>query len=118
MEESLVSGWAYFVERSERVADIEVTLTSFFPDLRAAISRSLLDGQATWPEGAQSRVLGSNSAGSRPESFDSPWNGGVGSGKTSDRGLAGDWRLLNIKELLSLVEHGQSDPALPSGHLA
>ena len=27
-----------------------------------------------------------------------------------------DWRLPNIKELLSLVDYGTSDPALPTGH--
>jgi len=33
-----------------------------------------------------------------------------------DGSVAGDWRLPNIKELLSLVDYGESDPALPSGH--
>lgn len=27
-----------------------------------------------------------------------------------------DWRLPNVKELLSLIDYGQHDPALPSGH--
>jgi len=30
-------------------------------------------------------------------------------------GTFSDWRLPSIKELLSLVDYGQSDPALPSG---
>ena len=33
-----------------------------------------------------------------------------------DGSAAGDWRLPNIKELLSLVDYGQTGPALPSGH--
>jgi hypothetical protein len=33
-----------------------------------------------------------------------------------DGSAAGDWRLPNIKELLSLVDYSQSSPALPSGH--
>ena len=33
-----------------------------------------------------------------------------------DGSSAGDWRLPNIRELLSLVDYGQSAPALPSGH--
>ena len=33
-----------------------------------------------------------------------------------DGSQAGDWRLPNIKELLSLVDYSQSNPALPSGH--
>ena len=34
----------------------------------------------------------------------------------TDGSVAGDWRLPNIKELLSLVDYGESSPALPSGH--
>jgi hypothetical protein len=34
----------------------------------------------------------------------------------TDGSTAGDWRLPNIKELLSLIDYGESDPALPSGH--
>jgi hypothetical protein len=34
----------------------------------------------------------------------------------TDGSMAGDWRLPNIKELLSLVDYSQSSPALPSGH--
>ena len=33
-----------------------------------------------------------------------------------DGSMEGDWRLPNVKELLSLVNYGDSDPALPSGH--
>lgn len=33
-----------------------------------------------------------------------------------DGSVAGDWRLPNIKELLSLVDYSQSSPALASGH--
>jgi len=33
-----------------------------------------------------------------------------------DNSKAGDWRLPNILELLSLVDYGNIDPALPSGH--
>jgi hypothetical protein len=34
----------------------------------------------------------------------------------SDNSNAGDWRLPNVKELLSLVDYGRYGPALPSGH--
>ncbi|MCP4366007.1 MAG: DUF1566 domain-containing protein [Planctomycetes bacterium] len=34
----------------------------------------------------------------------------------SDGSTAGQWRLPNIKELQSLIDFGQYDPALPSGH--
>ncbi len=33
-----------------------------------------------------------------------------------DGSWPGDWRLPNIRELLSLVDYSQSNPALPSGH--
>ena len=33
-----------------------------------------------------------------------------------DGSVAGDWRLPNVKELQSLVDFGQSNPALPTGH--
>lgn len=33
-----------------------------------------------------------------------------------DGSVATDWRLPNIKELLSLVDYSESDPALPSAH--
>lgn len=35
----------------------------------------------------------------------------------SDGSVAGDWRLPNLKELLSLIDYGRSNPALPAGHL-
>ena len=34
----------------------------------------------------------------------------------TDGSVAGDWRLPNVKELLSLIDFGQSGPALPPGH--
>ena len=34
----------------------------------------------------------------------------------TDGSVVGDWRLSNIRELLSLVDYGQSYPALPAGH--
>ena len=34
----------------------------------------------------------------------------------SDGSILGDWRLPNIRELLSLVDYGNDDPALPTGH--
>jgi hypothetical protein len=34
----------------------------------------------------------------------------------TDRSSAGDWRLPNIRELLSLVDYSRYNPALPSGH--
>jgi hypothetical protein len=37
-------------------------------------------------------------------------------GELDDGSAAGDWRLPNIKELLSLVSYGGAAPALPSGH--
>jgi hypothetical protein len=39
-----------------------------------------------------------------------------GSCGLTDGSVATDWRLPNIKELFSLVDYGQSNPALPSGH--
>lgn len=34
----------------------------------------------------------------------------------SDGSAAGDWRIPNVKELLSLIDHDQYAPALPPGH--
>ena len=34
----------------------------------------------------------------------------------TDGSVAGDWRLPNVKELQSLIDHGQSSPALPVDH--
>jgi hypothetical protein len=34
----------------------------------------------------------------------------------NDGSNAGDWRLPNARELMSLVDYGNSDPALPPGH--
>ncbi len=34
----------------------------------------------------------------------------------TDGSKAGDWRLPNVRELLSLVDYGSSFPALPAGH--
>src|SRR5262249_14576398 len=34
----------------------------------------------------------------------------------SDRSVAGDWRLPNVKELQSLIDFGQLSPALPADH--
>jgi len=34
----------------------------------------------------------------------------------TDGSVAGDWRLPNIKELQSLIDFGQHNPALPNGH--
>ena len=39
-----------------------------------------------------------------------------GSCNLSDGSVAGDWRLPNIEELLSLVDFGQTFPSLPPGH--
>ena len=34
----------------------------------------------------------------------------------TDGSVEGDWRLPNLREMQSLVDYGQSSPALPSGH--
>jgi hypothetical protein len=34
----------------------------------------------------------------------------------TDGSVAGDWRLPNVKELLSLIDYGQFEPAVPAGH--
>jgi len=34
----------------------------------------------------------------------------------TDRSVAGDWRLPNVNELKSLVDHSRHDPGLPGGH--
>lgn len=34
----------------------------------------------------------------------------------TDGSVAGDWRLPNLKELLSVIDYGHSSPALPPGH--
>jgi hypothetical protein len=34
----------------------------------------------------------------------------------SDGSIIGDWRLPNVRELFSLIDYSQKDPALPSGH--
>ena len=39
-----------------------------------------------------------------------------GSCGLTDGSVAGDWRLPNRKELMSLVDYGNHDPALPNGH--
>jgi hypothetical protein len=39
-----------------------------------------------------------------------------GSCGLTDGSMAGDWRLPNVRELQSLIDFGQLDPALPSGH--
>jgi hypothetical protein len=39
-----------------------------------------------------------------------------GCGGLSDGSVAGDWRMPNIKELLSLIDWSQYNHALPSGH--
>jgi hypothetical protein len=39
-----------------------------------------------------------------------------GSCGLTDQSLAGDWRIPNLKELQSLIDYGQSDPALPENH--
>ncbi len=41
---------------------------------------------------------------------------GRGSCGLSDNSAAGDWRLPNINELKSLVDHSRHDPDLPAGH--
>ncbi|MFP3939218.1 MAG: DUF1566 domain-containing protein [Thermoanaerobaculia bacterium] len=40
-----------------------------------------------------------------------------GSCGLTDGSVAGDWRVPSIRELLSLVDYSQVDPALPGGHL-
>ena len=40
----------------------------------------------------------------------------TGSCNLTDGSVATDWQLPNIKELLSLVDYGESNPALPMGH--
>jgi hypothetical protein len=39
-----------------------------------------------------------------------------GSCELTDGSSAGDWRLPNVKELQSLIDFGEYNPALPSGH--
>jgi hypothetical protein len=39
-----------------------------------------------------------------------------GSCGLTDGSVAGDWRLPNVRELLSLIEYGQNDQTLPAGH--
>jgi hypothetical protein len=39
-----------------------------------------------------------------------------GSCGLTDGSGAGDWRLPNVRELLSLIDYGEYDPALPEGH--
>ena len=39
-----------------------------------------------------------------------------GSHGLSDKSKEGDWRLPNIRELLSLVDYGTADPIIPAGH--
>lgn len=47
-----------------------------------------------------------------------PWVGGLASGACglSDNSRSGDWRLPNRLEMLSLMDYGRSNPALPAGH--
>jgi Protein of unknown function (DUF1566) len=39
-----------------------------------------------------------------------------GSDGLSDKSSPGDWRLPNIRELLSLIDYGTADPIIPAGH--
>lgn len=39
-----------------------------------------------------------------------------GAAGLTDNSKKGDWRLANIRELLSLIDYGQADPILPKGH--
>jgi hypothetical protein len=39
-----------------------------------------------------------------------------GSAGLTDGSKAGDWRLANVMELQSLIDHGRGSPALPAGH--
>ncbi len=39
-----------------------------------------------------------------------------GEGGLTDGAVEGDWRLPNLRELQSLIDHGRSNPAIPSGH--
>ena len=39
-----------------------------------------------------------------------------GSCGLTDSSVAGDWRLPNLRELHSLIDYGERDPALPDGH--
>jgi hypothetical protein len=39
-----------------------------------------------------------------------------GSAGLTDGSSAGDWRIPNMKELLSLIDYGKSNPCLPNGH--
>jgi hypothetical protein len=59
-----------------------------------------------------------NCFGERSWSIASDYCAGLGTGQCglTDDSNAGDWRLPDIRELLTLVDYGNYEPALPSGH--
>lgn len=46
------------------------------------------------------------------------WSNNLATGKCglTDGSSAGDWRLPNVRELQSLIDYGEYNPALPDGH--
>lgn len=44
------------------------------------------------------------------------WNDALSACNNSDFAGYTDWRLPNVKELISLIDYGEHDPALPSSH--
>lgn len=50
------------------------------------------------------------------DGYNTYWSSAINNCESADVGGATDWRLPNVREMLSLLDYGQSTPMLPEGH--